>query len=199
MKRQLKAFGQNLRKLAAGKRGLGGIAVASFLETTIIPIPVEVIVAPLMAASRRRGMAIATATLVGSVIGAVALYLLSWGLFDHVVAPMIDWRGLHDDFYKIEQQFRSGGFWLVFVISITPAPMQLAALAAGVTGYSFPLFVAAIVLSRALRYYGLLILVRIAGSGIVRYFGGRKAQRLQVDQQLSQSDDVADRAQSDGQ
>ncbi|PTC00163.1 hypothetical protein C9975_09015, partial [Thalassospira xiamenensis] len=67
-----------LEKLASGRKGLGGITVASFLETTIIPIPIEILIAPIMAASRRRGAIVATVTLAGSVAGAVFLYLVAY-------------------------------------------------------------------------------------------------------------------------
>ncbi|WP_252509706.1 YqaA family protein [Thalassospira sp. TSL5-1] len=168
-----------LEALAEGKRGLAGIATASFLETTIIPIPVEIIIAPLMAISRRRGLKIATATLVGSVLGAVILYFLSLWVFDDVVNPFLDWTQGHEQFDQLKQRFQEGGFWLVFVISVTPAPMQIAALAAGAADYPFWLFFIAIFLSRAIRYYGLFAIVHLLGAGYVRYFAGKKPKKTE--------------------
>lgn len=163
-----------LAKLAEGRKGLGGISVASFLETTIIPIPIEVIVAPIMAASRTRGFVVASVTLAGSVLGAVALYLLAWVLFDDLAQPLIDLVGGQQEFEDLEDRFAEGGFWVVFAISITPVPMQLAALAAGATSYPIWLFLIAITVSRAIRYYGLWLLVLGFGAGIARIFEGRK-------------------------
>ncbi|RCK52303.1 membrane protein [Thalassospira profundimaris] len=168
-----------LEGLAKGKRGLAGVATASFLETTIIPIPVEIIVAPLMAVSQKRGLKIATATLIGSVLGAVMLYFLSLWVFDDVVNPFLDWTQGHEEFDQLKQRFHEGGFWLVFIISVTPAPMQLAALAAGATDYSFWMFFTAIFLSRAIRYYGLFAIVHLLGVGYVRYFAGKKQKKWQ--------------------
>ncbi|MBC06004.1 VTT domain-containing protein [Thalassospira sp.] len=165
-----------LAKLAEGRKGLGGISVASFLETTIIPIPIEVIVAPIMAASRTRGFIVATVTLAGSVLGALALYLLAWILFDEFAQPLIDMVGGQQQFDDLQGQFEEGGFWVVFAISITPVPMQIAALAAGAASYPFWLFVIAITVSRALRYYGLWLLVLGFGAGIARIFEGRKPE-----------------------
>ncbi len=166
-----------LEALAKGKRGLTGIATASFLETTIIPIPVEIIIAPLMAISRKRGLKIATATLIGSVLGATILYFLSLWVFDDVVSPFLDWSQAHEQFDQLKQQFHEGGFWLVFIISVTPAPMQIAALAAGAADYPFWLFFIAIFLSRAIRYYGLFAVVHLLGTGYVHYFAGKKSQK----------------------
>jgi membrane protein YqaA with SNARE-associated domain len=174
LKATLKAAQSRLARLAEGRKGLGGISVASFLETTIIPIPIEVIVAPVMAASRARGFIVATVTLAGSVLGAVVLYLLAWVLFDDLAQPLIDMVGGQQQFDDLEGRFAEGGFWVVFAISITPVPMQLAALAAGATSYPIWLFLIAITVSRAIRYYGLWLLVLGFGAGIARIFEGRK-------------------------
>jgi len=52
--------------------------------------------------------------------------------------------------------------------------MQIAALAAGAASYPIWLFVIAITASRAIRYYGLWMLVLAFGAGIARIFEGRK-------------------------
>ncbi|WP_336082372.1 YqaA family protein [Thalassospira sp. CH_XMU1448-2] len=163
-----------LASLAAGRKGLAGIAGASFLETTIIPIPIELVIAPVMAASRARGFIVATVTLAGSVIGAFGLYILAWALFDDLAQPLIDLTGGQAQFDDLEAKFETGGFWLVFLISIAPVPMQIAALAAGAASYPVWLFLIAIIVSRALRYYGLWLLVLGFGVGIARIFEGKK-------------------------
>jgi len=174
--RVLKSLQERLAGLAAGRRGLGGIMVASFMETTIIPVPIEIIIAPIMAASRARGFIVATVTLVGSVAGALLLYLLAWALFDDLAQPLIDVMGWQDGFDDLEAKFEEGGFWVVFAISIAPVPMQIAALAAGAASYPVWLFLIAIMLSRALRYYGLWLLVLGFGVGISRIFAGEKPE-----------------------
>ena len=63
---------------------------------------------------------------------------------------------------------------MVFLISIAPVPMQIAALAAGAASYPVWLFLIAIIVSRALRYYGLWLLVLGFGVGIARIFEGKK-------------------------
>ncbi|WP_033069220.1 YqaA family protein [Thalassospira australica] len=173
-KSAMKYAQKRLAQLAEGRKGLWGISGASFLETTIIPIPIEIIIAPIMAASRTRGFIVATVTLAGSVAGALALYLLARVLFDDVAQPLIDLLGGQQEFKDLQDKFEQGGFWVVFAISITPVPMQLAALAAGAASYPVWLFVIAITASRALRYYGLWLLVLGFGTGIARIFEGRK-------------------------
>ena len=174
MRQKLKIWQDRLATLAAGRKGLWGIALASFMETTIIPIPIEIVIAPVMAASRARGFIVATVTLAGSVAGALALYLLAYLLFDDLAQPLIDMAGGQAQFDDLQTKFETGGFWVVFAISVTPVPMQIAALAAGAASYPVWLFVIAISASRALRYYGLWLLVLGFGAGIARIFEGRK-------------------------
>ena len=56
------------------------------------------------------------------------------------------------------------GFWFIISVGVIPIPFQIAMLAAGATSYSFFLFMLASALSRAVRYYGLGMLVLIAGN-----------------------------------
>ncbi|KZB69438.1 membrane protein [Thalassospira profundimaris] len=175
-----RAAQERLAKLAAGRKGLAGIAGASFLETTIIPIPIEIVIAPVMAASRARGFIVATVTLAGSVAGAVGLYFLAWALFDDLAQPLIDMMGSQQQFDELQAKFEDGGFWLVFLVSVTPVPMQIAALAAGAASYPVWLFLIAITISRALRYYGLWALVLGFGAGIARIFEGKKPKNISV-------------------
>lgn len=175
----LKVWQDRLSRLAAGRRGLWGIALASFMETTIIPVPIEILIAPIMAASRTRGFMIATVTLAGSVAGALVLYLLAYLVFDNLAQPLIDVVGGQAQFDDIQTKFENGGFWVVFAISIAPVPMQIAALAAGAAAYPIWLFFIAIGVSRAVRYYGLWLLVLGFGAGIARIFEGRRPKTCQ--------------------
>ena len=61
------------------------------------------------------------------------------------------------------------GFWFVMTLGIAPIPFQVAMLAAGATQYSLPLFLLATVIARAIRYFGLAVVV---------YYAGDKAEQL---------------------
>ena len=54
-------------------------------------------------------------------------------------------------------------------LGIAPIPFQVAMLAAGATQYSLPLFLLATVIARAIRYFGLAVVV---------YYAGDKAEQL---------------------
>ena len=157
------------KKLIDSKHMLKGITLASFLESTIVPIPLEAVMVPLMQARRESLWKIAFMATLGCVIGAVFGYALGYYLFDMVGEWLINTFFSQDQFDNVKQQMQNQGFWFVMTLGIAPIPFQVAMLAAGATKFSLPLFLLATVIARAIRYFGLAIVV---------YYAGNKAEQL---------------------
>ncbi|MGF1551734.1 MAG: YqaA family protein [Paracoccaceae bacterium] len=156
----------------AGKRRL---ALASFLESTIVPIPLETLVVPLMVANPERAWRIAHAIFAGCLVGALMFYVLGNLLYEPVIEPAIETLGLTETFQETRQRLdESGLFWAVFLISLAPLPFQLATLGAGTMGENVVVFMAAVALSRGIRYYGLAFLAERFGARILELAGGRR-------------------------
>lgn len=144
-----------------------GLAGLSFAESTVVPIPLETVVVPLMVGHPRRALKIALAIWLGCLVGATLFYGVGFLLADPVVHPVLSAVGLEDDFQKIADDLSGEGFfWTIFLVSFSPVPMQLATLGAGTVGGNPLVFIAAIALSRGLRYFGLAILAQIVGTRI---------------------------------
>ncbi len=147
-----------------------GVGVLSMGESTVVPIPLEAIIMPLMIAWPRRAWSIAAAALVGCLIGSSIFYVLGNLLFEPVVQPLLDRFGLQQSYESTLNELSQGGyFWAVFMISLGPAPLQLATLGAGASELGFPTFFAAILVSRSIRYLGLALLCNLLGERIRRY------------------------------
>ncbi|WP_238987462.1 YqaA family protein [Roseovarius dicentrarchi] len=148
-------------------RSTGGLAALSFAESTVVPIPLETIVVPLMVGHPRRALKIALAIWVGCIVGATLFYGVGLLLADPIVHPALGALGLEDNFQKISNDLSGGGFfWTIFLVSFSPVPMQLATLGAGTVGGNPLTFIAAIALSRGLRYFGMAILAQFVGTRI---------------------------------
>ncbi|WP_394222178.1 YqaA family protein [Alteromonas gracilis] len=160
---------QKTKKLIDSKHMLRGITLASFLESTIVPIPLEAVMVPLMQARRESLWQIALMATVGCVIGAVFGYALGYYLFDMVGQWLIDTFFSQQQFDSVKQQMENQGFWFVMTLGIAPIPFQVAMLAAGATKYSLPLFLLATVIARSIRYFGLAVVV---------YYAGDRAEQL---------------------
>ena len=155
-----------MERLASHRAGL---TILSIGETTVVPVPLEALVAPLMIGAPKRALSVAVWIWFGSLIGATLFYLVGLWLADPVVLPVIHWLGFSNGFEEMKGRLSEGGlFWVVFTVSLLPTPMQLATLGAGVVGGNFIVFIVAIALSRGIRYFGLAILAQFVGERIAK-------------------------------
>jgi membrane protein YqaA with SNARE-associated domain len=145
------------------------ITLASFLESTIVPIPLEAVIVPLMQARRDLLWKIALMATLGCAVGAIFGYAIGYYLFDLAGQWLIDTFFSQKQFEKVKSQMQVQGFWFVLTLGIAPIPFQVAMLAAGATQFSLPLFLLATVIARSVRYFGLALVV---------YYAGDKAEQL---------------------
>ena len=143
---------------------LSGVAIASMLESTVVPIPLEAVLVPLMQARRDKLWMIAFMATLGCLVGAIIGYGLGYFLFDLIGDWVIETFSNQEQFDSVKQQMQSQGFWFVLTLGIAPIPFQIAMLAAGAAKYSLFLFVLATVIARSIRYFGLAVVVYIAGN-----------------------------------
>lgn len=148
---------------------LTGIGIASFLESTIVPIPLETLLVPLMQSRREKLWVIAAVTTLGCVLGAIVGYAIGYFLFDLLREFIMGSITTEAQFDTFQQSMDENGFWFVFSTGVTPVPLQIAMLAAGVSKYSLFLYLVAVTSSRIIRYFGLALLV---------YFFGDKTEKL---------------------
>ena len=167
------ALGKKVKKktkqLVDSKHMLTGLTLASFLESTIVPIPLEAVMIPLMQARRDSLWLIALMATVGCVVGALFGYALGYYLFDLIGQWAIDTFFSQSQFDNVKVQMQNQGFWFVMTLGIAPIPFQVAMLAAGATQFSLGLFLLATVIARSLRYFGLAVVV---------YYTGERAEQL---------------------
>ena len=160
---------KRLKKMIHSKRMLPSIALASFLESTVVPIPLETILVPLMQARRKQLWLIALVTTLGCLLGALLGYAVGFYLFDLTREWVMTYITNEAQFAQFQERMQKDGFLFIFSTGVTPVPLQIAMLTAGVSSYSLGLFMLATALGRIIRYFGLAILV---------YYFGNKTEKL---------------------
>ncbi|MDA7746523.1 VTT domain-containing protein [Psychromonas sp.] len=155
---------EKTQKIIHSKHMLSGITVASFLESTIVPIPLEAVLVPLMQSRREKLWLIALMATIGCIIGALFGYALGYYLFDVIGEWVINTFSTAEQFESVRQKMQEQGFWFVISLGIVPIPFQIAMLAAGATKYSLTLFIIATAIARSIRYFALAIIVYYAGN-----------------------------------
>lgn len=149
--------------MSGHKRILPWLAILSFLESIIIPVPLEAILVPLMLKDRERFWQFALSATIGCIAGAmvgygVGIYFLE--TFSHELSELF---GTTEQLQNVMQQIRRDGFIYILFIGVTPVPFQVAMLAAGAVQYPFVLFILATLIARSLRYFGLGVLIYFLG------------------------------------
>ena len=160
---------KRVKQLIYSKNMLTGIGVASFLESTVVPIPLEALLVPLMQKRREKLWLIATVTTLGCMAGALLGYAIGYFLFDIFRDFIMQYITTEQKFANFQDTMASQGFWFVFSTGITPIPLQVAMLTAGLSKYSLGLYMVAVTSSRIIRYFGLAVLV---------YYFGDKTEKL---------------------
>lgn len=168
------------KQLIDSKYMLWSVGFASFLESTVVPIPLEAVLIPLMQAKRERIWWIASMATLGCMLGAALGYVIGYYLFDMLEDTLVSWFSNPEQMESVRQHLNSKGFWYVLSLGIVPIPFQIAMLAAGAVSYSFPLFMLATAIARSIRYFGLALLVQLAGNQAEDLFQRYKIQTVLV-------------------
>ncbi|RUR40823.1 YqaA family protein [Vreelandella populi] len=156
-----------IERINGSKNMLWLLGVLSFLETIILPIPLELMMIPLMASNRSRIWYMAAVTTAGCLVASLVGYGVGMLLFQTIGTWFIDFTGIQDSFQAFQTFFNQYGFASILAIGILPIPFQIAMITAGLSGYPILLFALAALIARGLRYFGLAWLVYRFGHDVL--------------------------------
>jgi len=139
--------------LAESRYALWALAVVAFVESSVFPIPPDVIMIPMIIATPRRAFLIATVALVASVAGGVLGDYIVWGLFESVGKPVLEVYGKDAYFDEFTSKYNEYGAWAVLIAGVTPFPYKVITILSGVTQLNFGVFMIASVVARGLRFF----------------------------------------------
>jgi len=139
--------------LARSPYALWALAVVAFVESSVFPIPPDVLMIPMIIARPSRAFVIAGVATVASVLGGLAGYGIGWGLFETVGRPVMEFYGKDAYFAEFAQRYNDWGAWVVLFAGVTPFPYKVITIMSGVTGLSLPVFMVASALARGLRFF----------------------------------------------
>lgn len=141
-------------KLAEHPRAIWALFLVAVAEASFFPIPTDVLLLAMAMAMPSRAMWYAFVSTFGSVLGAIAGYLMGWGL----------WGKLDTFFYEhvpgftaekyadMAQRFADNTFATIFTAGFTPIPFKVFTIAAGAAAVPILAFILGSVISRGLRY-----------------------------------------------
>jgi len=139
--------------LAQHPRALWALALVAFVESSVFPIPPDILMIPMIVAAPRRAFLIAAVASVSSVLGGMLGYGIGLYLYDSVGLPVLEFYGKTGQFETFRTSYNDWGAWAVLIAGVTPFPYKVITILSGATGLSLPVFMVASVVARGLRFF----------------------------------------------
>jgi membrane protein YqaA with SNARE-associated domain len=153
-------------RLAGHRHALLALAAIAFIESSIFPIPPDVLIVPMILATRQQAWLIAGVATAASVVGGLAGYGIGYFLFEEIGRPLLDFYGYQDKFEVFRDYYHAWGAWIVAGAGLTPFPYKVITIASGVASLDLATFTIASVLSRGARFFFLAVLLWYFGPPI---------------------------------
>lgn len=149
----LKPLYERTMALADHPKALWWLAAVAFVESSVFPIPPDVLMIPMILARPSRAWLIALVALVASVAGGVLGYVIGAFFYDSLGQPVLEAMGKGAAMAEFNTRFNDFGFWAVLTAGVTPFPYKVITIMSGWTGMPVGTFIATSILARALRFF----------------------------------------------
>jgi membrane protein YqaA with SNARE-associated domain len=148
--------------------GTAALAVLAFTESSVFPIPPDVLLIALCISRREYWAYYASVSSLFSVLGGLAGYAIGWGLWQIVDQFFFTYVPgfTPETFAKVQGLYERFDFWIVFVAAFTPIPFKVITVTAGVFGVSLPMFILASTVGRSARFFIVGYLIHHFGAPI---------------------------------
>ena len=150
--------------LAGHRHALWALAIVSFAESSIFPIPPDILMIPMLLARPNRAFLIASVCLIASVLGGIAGYAIGALFYDQIGAPILAALGKADAMAEFNARFNDLGFWPVLIAGLTPFPYKVITIMSGWTGLPLGTFIVTSIIARGIRFFVIAALLRQFGA-----------------------------------
>lgn len=176
------ALPPRLARAVRGRFARASLAIWSFSESIIFPIPPDPALMLMALAERRAAYRLAMLTTLTSVAGGVAGYAIGAFLLEGFLTIRdTDQASLFGDAVALYQEY---GVLMVFLGGFTPIPYKVITIFSGAVGLDFVWFVVMSLVSRGLRFYLEAFFVRRWGAAAwhlaVYWLGWRTAIAITI-------------------
>jgi len=145
------------------------LGVVSVIESSVFPVPTEVLFVPMCLSRPDRAMRYAAIAGIGSVLGGILGWLLGFYLFDLLARPVLEFYGKLDAFESLKAATGDGAVLVMLITSGVAhlPPMKVVTILAGVIAFNLPLFILAAIVARGGKFYLLAWALRRYGAAVM--------------------------------
>lgn len=147
--------------LARHRHASWALGTISFIESSVFPVPPDVLLIPMVLAERRKWIFYAFVCTIASVFGAFLGYFIGAVLYETIGKPILAFYGMEHRFADIAAWYNKWGGWGVLFAAITPFPYKVLTIFSGATGLDLLVFTIVSIIGRGARFFivsGLLYL-----------------------------------------
>ena len=166
---KIKNFAFCIKQRADSWQARLGLYLFSALESVVIPVPTDPLLAACVYAAPKRWWQIALLTAIYSVIGGSLGWVIGWFFGDFInflltnnMLPFLS----SEKFNDVTDGFSNHGLLFVLLGAFTPLPFKLVTITAGLFKFNFALFFLSALFGRSIRF--LLV------AGLIKYHGHLK-------------------------
>lgn len=140
-------------RLSGSKHATPALATVSFIESSVFPIPPDVMLIPMCIARRDRAFYYATICTIASVIGGLFGYAIGYFLFETLGQRILEIYGASDKFSDMQRRYDEYGGWIILAKGLTPFPFKILTILSGVMKMNLHIFLLSSIAARAMRFY----------------------------------------------
>ena len=139
--------------LAAHPRALWALVFVAFIESSVFPVPPDVLMIAMIIATPSRAFLIAAVATAASVLGGLLGYAIGAFAFETLGYPALSALGKGTAVEAFNERFNDYGFWSVLIAGLTPFPYKVITIMAGWTSLPLATFVVTSIIARGLRFF----------------------------------------------
>ena len=148
---------QKSLQLAAHKSSKMFLAIVSFMESSLFPIPPDVMIVPMIIAKKNDYLKIFLIATLFSTLGGVLGYFIG-SYFLNVGMSVVEFYGYEDKVLILKNDLTKGTglyIWLatLFLAGFTPLPFKVFTITSGMIGFNLFIFFFICLVSRGLRFF----------------------------------------------
>ncbi len=167
-----KGWVSRLMEACRGPRALPSLGILSFLESSFLPVPIDMAMVPICLARPRQTWLIILVGALSSVAGAALGYLIGAFFMGAVGHWLLGLYGMEESFSHFRDLYERNGWLAVVVAGITPIPFKAAAIVSGAAGMRMDLFILAAFAVRFVRFAMIAFTIRLFGPGLQKILEG---------------------------
>lgn len=162
---------------AASRHADKALGVVSFVESSVFPVPAEVLFVPMVLSRPDRAMRYALIASVASVLGGIAGWMIGFYGFELIARPILEFYGKAEVFDELKSQTGEGAILTMLVTSGIAhlPPMKVVTILSGVIAFDLKLFILSAIVARGGKFFLLAWAVRKYGEAVVKVIERRFA------------------------